>query len=409
MEYGLIGERLGHSFSKEIHKKIADYSYELKEIKKEDIEIFLKEKDFKGINVTIPYKETVISYLDEISNEAKEIGAVNTIVNKNGKLIGYNTDFLGLKALILKNNIQIKNKKVLILGSGGTSKTAEAVAKSLKAKEILKVSRSGGKSFLTYKEAEEFHNDADVLINTTPCGMFPNVDAMPIGIDKFPNLSGVVDVIYNPLSTKLLLSAKDDAITCGGLYMLVSQAVFAAEKFLEKEIDGDIFDRIYTDILKEKQNIVLIGMPSCGKSTVGKKLAKKLNRSFFDTDELIEKEANMEISHIFSKFGEEYFRNMESKVIKEVSKKSGVVIATGGGAILRKENIEALKSNGKIYFLDRPLEKLEATEDRPLTSNISDLKKKYDERYPIYLKLAEKTIDARGTIEDNIKLILEDF
>lgn len=409
MKYGLIGEKLGHSFSKEIHNKLFDYGYELKEIPKSEFNSFLTEKDFKAINVTIPYKEKIIPYLDYISDTAKEIGAVNTVVNKNGKLHGFNTDFLGLKALIEKSGISLKGKKVLILGSGGTSKTAFAVAKSLNASEIYKVSRKKADGLLTYDEAMLKHIDAQVIINTTPCGMYPNIDDCALNISCFKNLIGVVDVIYNPLRSKLVCDALNMGITAvGGLYMLVAQAVFAAEKFIDTKVDISKIDSIFEDLYKTKQNIVLVGMPGCGKTTVGKLLAEKLGFEFLDTDyEIVEKHG--EITDIFANKGEKIFRDYESSVIKEVSALQGKVIATGGGAVLRQENINLLKRNGKIYFLDRPLNKICATSDRPLSSNQEDLEKRFNERYDIYCSFADCHILDKGTAEDNANTILEDI
>ncbi|MBO5089389.1 MAG: shikimate dehydrogenase [Clostridia bacterium] len=404
MKYGLIGEKLGHSFSKVVHSKIADYDYDLFEIAKADLDAFMQKRDFCGINVTIPYKTAVIPYLDEISAEAKSIGAVNTIVNKNGKLYGYNTDFFGLKGLIEHNNIEIKDKTVLILGSGGTSKTANAVCKNLGAGAVYTVSRQGGEGLITYNEAEKI--DAEVIINTTPCGMYPNINVKPIDLDLFPNLQAVVDVIYNPLKTQLVLSAESRGIKAvGGLYMLYMQAVKAAEIFLEKEIKTNAFN----EILKEKQNIVLVGMPSCGKTTFGKMLASEFKKQFVDTDEEIVKLANMSIPEIFDKFGEEHFRNLEAKVIVELSAKQGLVIATGGGAILRRENIEALKQNGKLIFIDRPLDLLITTNDRPLSSSHELLEKRYYERYATYCLSCDVRINADGDINTNLKRIKEGF
>ena len=257
MKYGLIGEKLGHSFSKEIHEMIGYYKYEIHEVARCDIDKFMKEKDFVGINVTIPYKETVIPYLDEISPQALSIGAVNTIVNINGKLYGHNTDYFGMLALIKKNNIDCKDKKVLILGTGGTSKTAYAVVKDLGAKTILKASINGEVNTITYEEAVNVHNDVEVIINTTPVGMYPKNEGLIIDIKKFNKLDGVVDVVYNPLRTNLILNAKELNIPCeGGLYMLVAQAVYACGIFLEKDIDLDIINNIFDKIIKDKENIV---------------------------------------------------------------------------------------------------------------------------------------------------------
>ncbi len=402
MKYGLIGEKLGHSFSKTVHSKIADYDYELCEISRDSIDSFMKMHDFCGINVTIPYKQTVIPYLDEISDEAKRIGAVNTVLNKNGKLLGFNTDFYGLSALINKNLIEIKDKTVLILGSGGTSKTAKAVMESMNAKEIFVVSRSGGNGFITYEAAEKIN--AEVIINTTPVGMYPNNFDAPVNLGNFKNLEAVIDVIYNPLKTQLIIDAQKRGIKAvGGLYMLFYQAVKAAEIFTNNEIVTDAFD----EILKEKQNLVLIGMPSCGKTTLGKILAKELHKEFIDTDDEIVKCADMPISEIFEKYGEAYFRDLESKVIKEISTKQNLVVATGGGAVLRDKNVDALKQNGSLVFIDRPLSMLITTEDRPLSSNVELLKKRYNERYDIYSSVCDVKINADDDIETNAQRIKE--
>ncbi len=410
MEYGLIAERLGHSFSKEIHSKLADYDYELKEIAPEDLAAFMLAKEFKAINVTIPYKADVIPYLDEIDATAKEIGAVNTIVNKNGKLFGFNTDFAGMKAMILKSGIDIKNKKVLILGSGGTSKTAFAVAKNLGAKEILRISRKAQNGMISYTQAHENHSDAEILINTTPCGMYPNITGCAVDVSYFENLEGVIDAVYNPLITDFALSAKKQgAKAVCGLYMLVAQAVFACEKFLDTKFDSAVIDKIYLDILKSKQNIVLIGMPSCGKSTIGKSISERTSRPFYDTDCLIEEKTGKHPSVIIEEQGENAFRDIESQVIKEVSAKSGSVIATGGGAILREENRDNLHKNGVLWFVDRPLENLITTCDRPLSSNRELLKKRYDERYTIYMSAANYVLKGEMSIQEATEKIIKDF
>lgn len=255
MDFGLIGEKLGHSYSVEIHEKIADYKYELKEIAPEDLDSFMKERPFKAINVTIPYKQDVIPYLSEISETAREIGAVNVIVNKNGRLCGDNTDFKGICALIDHAGVRIEGRKVLILGTGGTSRTARYAAGKLKALSVTNVSRSGKGGAVTYEEALRDFADTQVIINTTPCGMYPKTSGMPIDINNFPALEGVIDVVYNPIETRLVKAAKAKGLPAeGGLYMLTAQAVYASALFLEKEADPSVIDKVYGEMLKEKKN-----------------------------------------------------------------------------------------------------------------------------------------------------------
>ena len=391
----MIGEKLPHSFSKEIHEKLGYYQYFLKELKPEELEDFILSRNYKALNVTIPYKQAVIPLLDEISPDAQAIGAVNTIVNRDGVLYGYNTDFGGMRALIERSGIVLKYKKVLILGTGGTSLTATAVCERLGAKEIRRVSRSGRGGAITYEEAYERCADADVLINTTPCGMYPNIFDCPVDLDRFQNLSGVIDAIYNPLQTRLILSARERGIEAeGGLYMLVAQAVLAAGLFLTKELDTvALTNQIYEKIYFSKRNIVLSGMPASGKSTVGKLVAKELSREMLDTDALIvAREGN--IRRIFEEKGEKYFRDLESAVIREVAPLSGKVISLGGGAILRKENVDALRHNGAIFFIDRSPENLVPTDDRPLADKKEKFQRLYDKRIDTYLSTADYIIDG---------------
>lgn len=411
MKYGLIAEHLGHSFSKEIHARLADYEYELCELSRGELDAFMKLRDFSAINVTIPYKEDVIPYLDEISDTAKKIGAVNTIVNRGGKLYGYNTDFFGMSALIENMGLDISGKKVLIAGTGGTSKTAVAVADALGASEVLRMSRSGREGALTYSEAYSSHADAEILINTTPSGMFPNSEDIPLDISKFPCLCGVVDAIYNPLRSNLVLEARRRGIPAeGGLYMLVAQAVAAVEIFLDKKLDSGVTEKVYLDLLREKENIVLIGMPGCGKSTIGRMLAEDMGCKFYDLDEEIVKETGRSIPDIFENDGEKVFRDIESAVLeKNLANVSGAVIATGGGAILRGENVTRLRRNGRLYFLNRPLSQLLPTPDRPLASSAEAIEARYRERLPKYLATADVELKTDGVAEHAVTDIRKEF
>lgn len=409
-KYGCIGEHLKHSFSKEIHNALADYEYSIIEIAKDELGDFMKNMTHAAINVTIPYKELVIPYLDKIDSHASAIGAVNTVVKKDGKLYGYNTDFYGMTELLNHAKIDPSNKKVVILGTGGTSKTAEAVVTALGARVIYKVSRRSTSDAITYDKLYKEHTDAEIIINTTPVGMFPNTEDTPIDISEFKNLSGVIDAIYNPLSSSLILEAKKRKIPAeGGLYMLVAQAVRASEIFLDKKYPTTTLENIYKKILLEKKNIVLTGMPGSGKSTVGKIIAKKLKRDFIDTDEVIEKSYGKKISEIFSEIGESGFRAIESEAIREVSKSCSLVIASGGGAVLKEENIKSFSKNGKIFFIDRPLNALIPTADRPLSSSKESIEKRYNERYEIYKRTADVHIDADSTADTVSNIIIEDF
>ena len=408
MEYGLIGEKLTHSFSKEIHTKYFGIDYELKELSPNEVEPFLMKKDFKAINVTIPYKQKVMPYLDFIGDEAQKIGAVNVIVNREGKLYGYNTDYSGLRLMLESSGVDFKGKNVLILGDGATSKTAFAVAEDLGAFSIKKASRKKTENTVSYAEASALKN-TQIIINTTPVGMYPNIHETLVNISDFPNLEGVFDVVYNPLRSRLVVDAKNEGITAmGGLYMLVAQAVFAAEKFGLEKFDTSLTNKIYNEILNQKQNIVLVGMPASGKSTIGALLAEDLGIEFIDTDIEIVKTYG-EIAHIFEEMGESGFREIETKIIKEIATSQNKVIATGGGAVLRKENVNALKQNGKVYFLDRPLEDLVATNDRPLAQTSGMLAKRYKERYQIYCDCADIRIDASGSKESVVSSIKGDF
>ena len=399
MEYGLIGEKLGHSFSKIIHEKLADYTYELCPLAKDELDAFMTAKQFKAINVTIPYKQDVIPHCDVLDDSAKRIGVVNTIVNRDGKLFGYNTDFAGFLYNLNAHGITLKDKKVMICGSGGTCKTVTAVAEYMGAKEILVVSRSKKENAVTYEECIR-HKDVDVVVNASPKGMYPDNGESPLDLSNFPNCKAVVDVIYNPLKTRLLQQAEQLGMKAvNGLEMLVAQAKFAVEHFLSTEIENDKIDQITLELLKQLTNIVLIGMPSSGKTLTGKALCKYIDKTVVDTDAVIVERSGMSIKEMFARHGEAYFRQWEHDVIEEFSKQNGLIIATGGGAIKNEENIQNLKQNGVVMFIDRDLEHLLVTEDRPLSKDTNAVAKLYEERYPLYTKYGDLRVPNNYPME----------
>ena len=399
MEYGLIGEKLGHSFSKIIHEKLANYTYELCPLTKDELDAFMTAKQFKAINVTIPYKQDVIPYCDVLDDSAKRIGVVNTIVNREGKLFGYNTDFAGFLYNLNAHGITLKNKKVMICGSGGTCKTVTAVAEYMGANEILVVSRSKKENTVTYEECI-LHKDVDVIVNASPKGMYPNNGESPLDLSNFPNCKAVVDVIYNPLKTRLLQQAEQLGVKAvNGLEMLVAQAKFAVEHFLSIEIENDKIDQITLELLKQLTNIVLIGMPSSGKTLTGKALCKYIDKRFVDTDAVIVERSGMSIKEMFAQHGEAHFRQWEHDIIEELSKQNGLIIATGGGAIKNEENIRNLKQNGVVMFIDRDLEHLLVTDDRPLSKDVNAVAKLYEERYPLYTKYGDLRVPNNYPME----------
>lgn len=403
MQYGLIGEKLGHSYSREIHENIADYKYALVELSREALRPFFEARDFKAINVTIPYKQDVIAFLDSIDEHARIIGAVNTVVNRNGKLYGYNTDFSGMRAQLVHMGIDLKGEHVLILGAGGTAKTAHAVAQSLSAASITTLPRCPE----GYNEAAKQYPQTTFIINATPVGMYPNCEDSPVDTDLFPRLKGIFDAIYNPLRTNLILAGQAKNLPSeGGLYMLSAQAVYASGLFQGKEISKDLIDKAYEAVKADKQNIVLIGMPSAGKSTVGKLLADLTGKKFVDTDVLIKEKAGMTIPEIFSAQGEAGFRAMEKDVIASVSNDSKLVIATGGGVVLNPENIHRLKRNGVVVFLDRAPEELICTADRPLSKDKDAVMKLYRERYALYTASADVRVPSLDTPEQTAHSVL---
>ncbi len=419
MRYGLLGEKLIHSFSPQIHAALGIKDYSLKEVLREELDDFMKRREFSAMNVTIPYKEAVIPYCvqDEVS---KEIGSVNTVVNREGTLYAYNTDCLGFLYMATEAGISFGGKKVVVLGSGGTAKTAVYVARKEKASEIVVVSRRGSDISAVFGDVKtadytqtEIYHDAQIIVNTTPLGMYPNVQARAVDLDVFLKPEAVVDVVYNPLRTALTLQAMKKGIKyTNGLPMLVAQAYFAQRYFYNEEPkvkpgDDALLKRVIEDIENRVRNIVLIGMPGSGKSTVGKLMAEKLGRIFVDTDEEFFKQEGMNAGTYIEKFGETAFREAESRIVKEFTKEKSMVIATGGGSILREDNRDAMRQNSFIVYLDRELCKL-ATEGRPLSGDIERMRKLYETRSPIYVNLADLVMkveeDATETIAEQICL-----
>ena len=403
--YGLLGEHLPHSFSPQIHKALGNDNYTLFEVVPENLEKFMLEKTFKGINVTIPYKKAVIPYLDEISPEAEKIGAVNTIIVRDGKLCGYNTDYFGFKYMVEKSGISIENKKVLVLGSGGASLTVQTVLHDMGACEIVVISRNGDDNYVNMYIK---HTDAEIIVNTTPVGMYPDNLNTLVDLDRFENLSGVLDVVYNPLKTRLILDAEQRSIpSSAGLSMLVAQAKKAHEIFFDKTIENGVCGQIEHSLTLQMCNVVLIGMAGCGKSTIGKALAEKLNKQLVDTDEMIVNTENKSIPEIFAEKGEDYFRWCENLAVNIAGKEKSQIIATGGGVITRPENYNSLKQNGIIVFINRDAELL-ATNGRPLSQKYG-AKELYEKRLPLYRQFADAEVDGNGTIDEVANRIVKEI
>lgn len=403
LKCGLLGEKLGHSYSPQIHSMLADYEYELFEKSPEELEAFLKSGEFDGLNVTIPYKKAVMPYCAELSPTAAQIGSVNTIVRRSdGSLYGDNTDAFGFENLILHNGIEVKGKKALVLGTGGASVTAQAVLKNLGASEVVVISRKGEDNYENIAK----HADAEIIANTTPVGMYPNNGKAAVDLTQFPKLSGVLDVVYNPARTALLLQAERLGIPCaGGLYMLVSQAKRSCELFTGKSIPDSEIDRIERVLSHQMQNIVIIGMPGSGKTTVSTMLAEKLGRKILDTDTIVSENAGMTIPEIFAAQGEAGFRRLETEATAEVGKLSGNIISTGGGVVTVADNYGLLHQNGVIVWIERDTNKL-ARDGRPISLS-SDLNELYAARLPLYDRFADIKADNNGDINDTVNAIME--
>lgn len=406
MKYCLIGEKLGHSYSSFIHNRMG-VEYSLQAFPASDLPNFAASRKFDGFNVTIPYKKTIIPYLDGISQEAKKIGAVNTVINKNGKLLGYNTDYFGLTYALKKANIAIKNKNVIILGSGGASLTAQTVCQDQKAKSVTVVSRTGQVNYDNVYDKK----DAQVVINCTPVGMFLNSEDSVIDLSKFPLLVGAFDLIYNPLRTKFILQAESLGVKVGnGLRMLVAQAVKSEEIWQNKKFSDMDIENVYKELLREKSNVVLIGMACCGKSTIGKSLATKLGKNYVDTDEEIFNTYGKTPQDIILKQGESVFRQMEREVVKKVARLGNYVIATGGGVCLNGDNVSDLKMNGIVVLINRNLDLLNC-DNRPI-SKAEGIKELYARRKSVYENAKDFTVENNSTVSDaveSVEKIYENF
>ena len=406
MKCGLLGQKLGHSYSPQIHGALATYEYSLYEKQPDELADFLKNGDFTGLNVTIPYKKSVIPFLSELSPTAARLGAVNTIVRRNdGSLIGHNSDYFGFRSMVQESGLSPAGKKVLVLGSGGASNTAVAALRELDA-QVIVISRQGENNYTNL----HLHKDASIIVNTTPVGMYPNVGISPVCLDHFPQLEGVLDVVYNPARTQLLLDAqRRGLVTMNGLWMLVAQAKESAEWFTGQPICDEKITAIHRTLKSQMENIVLIGMPGSGKTSVGQVLAQQLNRRFVDADACIAEKAGMSIPQIFAQQGEAIFRALETEVLAELGKQSGLILATGGGCVTREENYPLLHQNGTIFCLERDLSAL-PTDGRPLSQAVK-LEEMFRIRKPLYDRFADHRIDNNRPLHHavgQIQTILEE-
>ena len=401
MKCGLLGRKLGHSYSPQIHALMGNDSYELFEKEPQEVETFLKQGDFSGINVTIPYKKDVIPFLDELSPIAQRMGAVNTIVRRpDGSLFGHNTDYFGFFSMVERSGISVFGKKVLVLGSGGASNTAVKVLEDIGA-DVVIISRAGENNY----DNLHLHADASVIVNTTPVGMYPNTGKAPVKLGDFPELEGVLDMIYNPARTQLLLDAEELGIPCfNGLWMLVAQAKEAAEYFCGGSLPDTLIESVHRRLSVQMQNVVLIGMPGCGKSTIASCLAQRLNRKVVDSDTRITELSQKTIPQIFAEDGEETFRVWETKTLEEIGKQSCLVIATGGGCVTKTRNYRLLSQNSVIFWIKRETEAL-ATEGRPLSLS-GNLVEMYAKRKSMYEAFADYTVDNNGAVEDAVCTII---
>ena len=410
MRRGLIGEHLGHSYSQRIHETLCGYPYELIEVAPQDLDAWMKNKDFAALNVTIPYKKAVIPYLEELDERARRIGAVNTIVNDHGRLIGKNTDYYGCRFMLEQAGIEIQGRKVILLGNGGAAQAVQAVLEDLGAAAIVKVKRNPSPETLTYEEAYRDHSGAQVIVNTSPVGMFPAQEGIPVELDRFPQLESVADVIYNPHRTRLIVEAqKRGCRTATGLSMLTAQAAEAIEAFIGKPVAPESILRMTAELAREKMNLVLIGMPGCGKSTIARKLAEISGRPAVDIDQRIVERIGRPIRDFFAQQGEARFRQIEAEILAEVTLQTGQIIATGGGIVKDWENVRWLRQSGKVYFLDRSLDQLETDPSRPLSSSREALRQLYDQRINLYRAACDQQIENNGSADQTARRLWQDW
>jgi len=404
---GLIGGNLSHSFSPEIHRALGEYEYCLYALAPEELEPFLRREDWDGLNVTIPYKRAVMPFCAELSEAAKRIGCVNTLLLRPGGTIwGDNTDLYGLSYLAARTGISFAGKKALVLGSGGTGLTARAAAQDGGAREVVMVSRNGP---VTYETAAAKHRDAQILINATPVGMYPNNDEIPLNLAGFSGFEGVLDVVYNPLRTHLVLAAQSGKIPAsGGLPMLVAQAARASALFTGKPVSDAAIEWILGNLYRKRANIVLIGMPGCGKTALGQQVAGALGREHWDMDEWIQAKAGESTEEIIRSRGEAAFREIEAEAVRELGRRTGIVLSTGGGVVTRAENRAGLKQNGMVFFVQRPLDRL-CAQGRPLSMGGEALAALYRERFPLYQAWADHSVDNGGSLEAAAQTIVEVF
>ena len=403
--YGLLGRKLGHSWSVPIHTALGCGGYRLIELEPEELPGFLARPDIGGLNVTIPYKRDVMPFCDVIDDAARAIGSVNTLTRRaDGKLYAFNTDAAGFCWMAKRAGIDFTGRKAVILGSGGASLTAQAMAKRMGAREVVVISRSGENNYGNLDR----HADAEIVVNTTPVGMYPNTGVSPVDLSAFPNCQGLLDVIYNPRRTALLLQAEARGIPCSdGLPMLVAQAKAAEEHFFEKAIPDSENERILADLRRSSTNIVLIGMPGCGKSTIGAALAALTGREAVDVDARIVARTGCSIPELFAREGEAAFRTLEREETAEAGKLSGKIILTGGGVIMDERNYAPLRQNGRVYHLIRDLELL-PTDGRPVSQS-TDLHALWEKRAPHYARFRDAAVENSGTVEETAQLIWRDF